>query len=163
MKIKGIPVGTTTPRPDWEQNNPLKADYIKNKPDFNAKQNKLAWATDEDIEAMFAGNYEGVENEDPEGDGYLPSGGEGGESGEDGKSAYEIALEHGFEGTEEEWLESLKGEKGDPGADGQPGKDGVDGVTPVKGEDYYTEADKTEMVDAVLAALPVYNGEVEEV
>lgn len=25
-----------------------------------------------------------------------------------GKSAYEIAVEHGFEGTEEEWLESLK-------------------------------------------------------
>lgn len=30
--------------------------------------------------------------------------------GEDGKSAYEIAVEHGFEGTEEEWLESLKQE-----------------------------------------------------
>lgn len=28
--------------------------------------------------------------------------------GKDGKSAYEIALMHGFEGTEEEWLESLK-------------------------------------------------------
>ena len=27
----------------------------------------------------------------------------------DGKSAYEIAIEHGFEGTEEEWLESLHG------------------------------------------------------
>lgn len=27
-----------------------------------------------------------------------------------GKSAYEIALDNGFEGTEEEWLESLKGE-----------------------------------------------------
>ena len=25
-----------------------------------------------------------------------------------GKSAYEIAVEHGFTGTEEEWLESLK-------------------------------------------------------
>ena len=25
----------------------------------------------------------------------------------DGKSAYDIAVEHGFEGTEEEWLESL--------------------------------------------------------
>lgn len=26
-----------------------------------------------------------------------------------GKSAYEIAVENGFEGTEQEWLESLKG------------------------------------------------------
>jgi hypothetical protein len=32
-----------------------------------------------------------------------------------GYSAYEIALIHGFKGTEEEWLESLKG---DPGKDG---------------------------------------------
>lgn len=35
-----------------------------------------------------------------------------------------------------------------------------DGRTPVKGTDYYTEADKAEMVSAVIAALPVYNGEV---
>ena len=31
-----------------------------------------------------------------------------------GYSAYEIALIHGFKGTEEEWLASLKGDKGDP-------------------------------------------------
>lgn len=29
--------------------------------------------------------------------------------GAPGKSAYEIAVENGFEGAEEEWLESLKG------------------------------------------------------
>ena len=39
----------------------------------------------------------------------------------------------------------------------------TDGYTPVKGVDYYTEADKTEMVNAVIAALPVYDGEVVEV
>ena len=32
----------------------------------STKQNKLAWVTDEDIDAMFAGTYEGVETEDPE-------------------------------------------------------------------------------------------------
>ena len=37
---------------------------------------------------------------------------------------------------------------------------GKDGHTPVKGQDYYTEADKKEMVNAVIAALPVYYGEV---
>lgn len=31
---------------------------------------------------------------------------------EDGKSAYEIAVEHGYEGTEEEWLQSLNGKDG---------------------------------------------------
>ena len=33
--------------------------------------------------------------------------------GADGKSAYEIAVEHGYVGTETEWLASLKGEPGE--------------------------------------------------
>ncbi|MBQ9793106.1 MAG: serine protease [Clostridia bacterium] len=73
-----------------------------------------------------------------------------------GKSAYDIAVEHGFKGTEAEWLASLKGEdgqdasesaydiavkngfegteeewlaslKGEPGDDGYNGQDGDDG------------------------------------
>lgn len=63
--------------------------------------------------------------------------------GKDGYSAYEIALNHGFEGTEEEWLASLKGETGAAGADGKDGnagkdgRDGADGYTPIKGKDYF--------------------------
>lgn len=38
-----------------------------------------------------------------------------GEKGDPGKSAYEIAVDSGFSGTETEWLASLKGEKGDDG------------------------------------------------
>ena len=34
--------------------------------------------------------------------------GDTGERGIQGKSAYELAIDNGFEGTEEEWLESLK-------------------------------------------------------
>lgn len=36
-----------------------------------------------------------------------------------GKSAYEIALDNGFEGTELEWLETLKGEDGIDGINGE--------------------------------------------
>jgi len=57
----------------------------------------------------------------------------GGSNGMDGKSAYEIAVENGFEGTEAEWLVSLKGEKGDPGKDGAPGTPGVKGATGAAG------------------------------
>ena len=39
-----------------------------------------------------------------------------GTPGKDGKSAYEIAVSKGFEGTEEEWLASLKGDPGEDGA-----------------------------------------------
>ena len=42
-----------------------------------------------------------------------------------GKSAYEIALDNGFVGTEQQWLESLKGQNGANGLDGADGKDGV--------------------------------------
>ena len=38
--------------------------------------------------------------------------GQGGVVGADGKSAYDIAVDNGFEGTEDEWLESLKGKDG---------------------------------------------------
>lgn len=156
--------------------------------------------------------------------------------GKDGKSAYEIAVENGFPGTETQWLESLRGEqgpagpqgpqgekgdtgeqgpqgpqgatgaqgpkgekgdtgpqgqqgiqgeqgpqgiqgipgeqgatgpegpqgpKGDTGAQGPPGDTGPQGpagYTPVKGTDYFTEEDKAELVNAVLAALPAAEG-----
>lgn len=61
----------------------------------------------------------------------------------DGDSAYQIALNNGFEGTEEEWLASLKGDPGVAGSDGKDGsngkdgKDGADGYTPIKGRDYF--------------------------
>lgn len=48
--------------------------------------------------------------------------------GADGKSAYEIAIENGFEGTETEWLDSLQGEDGVDGKDGKPGADGKNGI-----------------------------------
>lgn len=48
-------------------------------------------------------------------------GGSGG-TGQNGLSAYEIAIQKGFEGTEEEWLQSLNGKDGKNGANGQDGK-----------------------------------------
>ena len=59
--------------------------------------------------------------------------------GVNGLSAYEIAVQQGFEGTVDEWLESLHG-----------------------GDVIYelTEEDKAEIVQAVIDELPVYGGEV---
>lgn len=48
-------------------------------------------------------------------------------NGKDGKSAFEIAVEHGYTGTEEEWLESLKGKEGERGETGEKGDKGDDG------------------------------------
>ena len=56
------------------------------------------------------------------------TGGTSGIPGAPGKSAYEIAVDHGFKGTEAEWLESLRGEKGDKGDKGDAGKNGADVV-----------------------------------
>lgn len=68
-----------------------------------------------------------------------------GSNGADGKSAYDIAVDNGFFGTEQEWLESLKGVAGANGADGKDGTNGADGYTPVKGTDYWTAEDKAEI------------------
>lgn len=62
--------------------------------------------------------------------------GAGGIKGEDGKSAYQIAVENGFVGTELEWLTSLKGVKGDSG---EPGNDYV-----------LTDTDKIEIANIVI-------------
>lgn len=60
----------------------------------------------------------------------------------DAKSAYVIALEHGFIGSEDEWLASLKGAKGEQGEQGiqgvqgekgQNGKDGTNGTNSIDG------------------------------
>lgn len=56
--------------------------------------------------------------------------GANGEKGTDGKSAYQIAVEQGYQGSESDWLTSLKGdkgEKGNTGAKGNPGQDGAEG------------------------------------
>ena len=54
--------------------------------------------------------------------------------GKDGKSAYEVAVKNGYEGTEEAWLWSLKGQKGDKGDTGEQGIQGVQGVKGERGE-----------------------------
>ena len=58
-----------------------------------------------------------------------------GQDGTDGKSAYQIWLDEGNVGTEQDFLDSLRGK------DGKDGKDGQDGYTPQKGIDYFTSED----------------------
>lgn len=53
--------------------------------------------------------------------------------------------------------ETIEIKNGNDGAQGIPG---TNGTTPVKGVDYFTESDVSEIVASVVAALPKYNGEV---
>lgn len=53
-----------------------------------------------------------------------------------------------------------QGEKGEQGEPGAKGDKGDPGAAPVRGVDYFTDADKAQMVKDVVAALPVYDGEV---
>lgn len=56
-----------------------------------------------------------------------------GENGTDGKSAYQLAVDGGFVGTEAEWIASLKGETGPIGPVGPQGKTGATGATGATG------------------------------
>lgn len=49
--------------------------------------------------------------------------------------------------------QGIQGPQGEQGEKGETGQAGADGYTPLKGTDYFTEEDKTELVNAVLAAL----------
>lgn len=60
--------------------------------------------------------------------------GEQGVQGIPGASAYELAVEGGFDGTLEEWLESLVGEKGEQGIQGIQGETGATGPQGPQGE-----------------------------
>lgn len=82
--------------------------------------------------------------------------------GEDGKSAYEIAVEQGFRGDEDDWLDSLKGEDGKDGEDGEDGDDGEDGkdgqVIYVNGTYGQVPNSGTTTDDVVLVPDNVYYG-----
>lgn len=55
------------------------------------------------------------------------------EGGAEGASAYDIAVENGFVGTEEEWLTSLVGETGPAGPQGATGPQGTQGIQGLTG------------------------------
>lgn len=77
--------------------------------------------------------------------------------GEDGKSAYQLAVEAGYEGSEADWLASLKGTDGRNGIDGINGTNGKDGKTPVKGVDYFTTAEINEIEEGAAAKVDLSN------
>ena len=81
--------------------------------------------------------------------------GENGDKGADGTMTFEDLTAE-----QKASLKGDKGDKGDPGEKGDKGDKGADGKTPAKGVDYFTDADKAEMVSGVIARLPVYDGEV---
>lgn len=83
--------------------------------------------------------------------------GEKGEKGEQGIQG--VQGEKGETG--EQGIQGEKGEKGETGAKGdkgETGEKGQDGKTPVKGVDYFTDADKQEIVQLVLNDLPSSEG-----
>lgn len=77
--------------------------------------------------------------------------GEKGDKGDTGEQGMQ-----GIQGVQGE--KGDKGEQGIQGEKGNTGEKGEKGDTPVKGVDYYTEADKEEMVTLVLNALPSAEG-----
>lgn len=65
-----------------------------------------------------------------------------GKDGANGHSAYELAVQQGFNGNVDAWLESLKGPKGDDGAPGATGANGVNGADGKDGLSAYAIAVK---------------------
>lgn len=58
---------------------------------------------------------------------------------------------------DEEWKE-IYALQGEPGKDGPQGEPGVPGYTPQRGTDYWTDADKEEIINDILTTLPLAEG-----
>lgn len=75
-------------------------------------------------------------------DGKAGADGADGKDGADGLSAYEIAVQRGFNGNEDAWIQSLQGPQGEKGPAGADGKNGVNGVDGKDGLSAYSIAVK---------------------
>ena len=153
MSIKGNTVGTTTPRANFNQTDPKKADYINGRENILPRSELDSAINTALATAKASGEFNGKDGKDGiDGkDGYTPIKGVDyfdGKNGLDGKDGSD-----GKNGTD-----GYTPIKGVDYFDGKDGANGKDGKTPVKGTDYYTEADKAEMVQAVISALPNAEG-----
>ena len=77
--------------------------------------------------------------------------------GEDGRDGTSVTVSSVAESTEDGGSNVVRFSDGKT-LTVKNGKTGADGKTPVKGADYFTADDKTEMVDLVLAEMPTWNG-----
>ncbi|EJW20030.1 collagen-like protein [Paenibacillus alvei] len=75
-----------------------------------------------------------------------------------GQSAYEIAVKHGFEGTEEEWLTSLIGSTGEAGVQGEKGETGAKGSAGAKGDPGFPTKEEWDKLVARVEELEGANG-----
>ena len=85
--------------------------------------------------------------------------GEAGKDGVDGKSAYQIWLDAGNTGSEQDFLNSLKGQNGADGTDGVAGADGTDGKSAYQ---IWLDAGNTGDEAKFLSSLKGDKGEVGE-
>ena len=84
--------------------------------------------------------------------------GKDGIDGTNGKSAYELAVENGYNGTLTQWLASLIGANGTNGIDGTNGNDGLDGANGKSAYDLAVENGYSGTVQEWLASLVGQNG-----
>ena len=86
-----------------------------------------------------------------------------GTDGVDGLSAYDLAVEAGFEGSLEEWLDSLRGVNGRDGAPGQDGKDGEQGPEGPRGPEGAPGLDGKDAAVESMTICLVRNGSSQQV
>ena len=169
-KIVGVTVGT-----------PISPESMRNKMQAVKSVNGMAPDESGNVEVEVSGSMDYEYNEET-GNLTLVSltgagGGGTGADGKDGKdgvgiadirfkeqtdegNVYTITLTNGnkYEIVAPKGEQGIQGVQGEQGVPGNPGAKGDPGYTPVKGTDYFTEADKLEVVNYVLAALPKWTG-----
>ena len=144
-KIIGNTTATPNPRPDWNQSDATKADFIKNKPTVLTENDVLALIAEQGggdglsaYEVALKNGFEGTEEE------WLAS-----LKGADGVGISYILISDDEESRNTAiFIYDTEGN----GASGLV-RWGKDGYTPQKGTDYWTDADKAEIKSYVDEAI----------
>lgn len=157
-----------------EEKDPTVPEWAKadKKPEYTAKEvgaiaeNEFQTAINTALaQAKASGEFDGADGspgaDGKDGvDGQPGADGSPGKDGADGKDG--VSCTHSWDGTVLTVTSAsgtssadLKGDKGETGEPGTPGAAGADGYTPVKGTDYFTEADKQEIAEAAAEKVSI--------
>lgn len=130
------------PTPDlWEQELARKGDKL----DYTPEGDLGLYAGEKLLSSVPVRGGGGAAVPGPPG----PPGADGAD-GKDGRSAYQIAVDNGFTGTQAQWLASLQGPPGPAGPPGADGRDGVDGKDGEPGADGLPGRDGADGKDATI-------------
>lgn len=166
-KIIGITVGSPLPKPDLRQTDPTKGDYVKGKDIIPTKvsqlENDAEYATEQQLGELSADKLDKTELTTAINTALTQAKNSGefkgdpGTPGSNGKDGTSVTVSNVSESTADGGTNVVTFSDGKK-LNVKNGSKGSDGKTPIKGTDYFTEADKEEIARQAAGMVEVPSG-----